>query len=187
MPKLSRRKKGFTLIEVLVVIAIIVIALPTIFAILYAIVRAQARVFVLKQIKREGDYVINQISNQVRNNAVGIYSDRNLLNEVCDRAGLGTNPYSNDGNSFFFKNREGQWFSYYLDRASVASQASVLAPVDLTSNRVDVTNFTITCNRSGAYSPPIITLAFDINYHLPRFQEQLATINYQTQITMKNY
>ena len=191
MFKFFSSKKGFTLVEMLVVLGIVAITLPAVFTILFTIIREQARVYALKQIKREGDFVLNKISNQIRNYATGIYEDITLNNEVCDKAGAGQNPYVDNGNSFYFKDRNGEWFQYYLSNTNIASGSSTTVPVNLTSNKVDVSNFSISCNRAGdpagSYAPPTIILSFNIGYHHAQFQEELATLNFQTQIAMKNY
>ncbi len=187
MFKFFLSKKGFTLVEMLIVLGIVAIVLPAVFTILFTIIREQARVYALKQVKREGDFVLSKISNQIRSNAVGIYMDPALDNEVCDRALIVPTYINNNGDSFYFEDKKGDWFRYSLSNASIASDSSTTVPVNLTSGKVDISNFSISCNRTGPYAPPLITLSFGVGYHNAQFQEELATLNFQTQIAMKNY
>lgn len=182
-----RKRSGFTLIEMLVVIGVVAIALPAIFAIIFAIIRQQARVYALKQIKREGDFVLNRMEDTIRNSATGIFTNSLLENEVCDISGLGTNPYPSDGSEFFFEDKFGNWFQYRLDQSTVASRSGVLPTANLTTPAVQVQNFSISCFREASYSPPTITISFNISYNGAQFQEQIANLHYQTQIQMKNY
>lgn len=182
-----KKSLGFTLIEMLVVVGILAIALPAVFAIIFAIVRQQAKVYALRQVKREGDFVLNAMENTIRNEAVGIFTDSLFNTEVCDQALLGVNPYSNDGSSFYFKDRAGNWFRYSVSNSRVASASGTIPTDLLTTASVTVADFTLSCNRAAAFSPPLISISFNVNYSASQFLEDLATLHYQTQVQMKNY
>lgn len=184
-----KRLLGFTLIEMLVVIGIVTIALPATFAIIFAIIRQQARVYALKQVKREGDFVLNKMEDNIRNNAVGIFNSSELNNEVCDQNLIAPTYGSDNGSEFYFKDKLGNWFQYYLNSTdNIASQSTVLSqPVNLTTSTVRVNNFFISCNRTAAFSPPVIFISFNIVYSTAQFQEQQVKIQYRTQVGMKNY
>lgn len=187
--KKMKKILGFTLIEMLVVIGIIAIALPATFAIIFAIIRQQARVYALKQVKREGDFVLNKMEDNIRNNAVGIFTNQSLSSEVCDQSLVKTNYGPNNGSGFYFKDKSGNWFQYYLlNNTNIASQSAVPSqPVNLTTSAVKISTFSLSCNRTAAFSPPVVSISFDIAYSADQFQEQNAKIHYQTQVGMKNY
>lgn len=195
---------GFTLIEMLVVIGIIAIALPAAFAIIFAIIRQQARVYALKQVKREGDFVLNKMADNIRNNAVGIFTSSDLSTEVCDQAGAFPKRYppdapdesaSDDGSHFYFEDKFGNLFRYYnyyntqapdYFIASESAVSSAISTVNLTTSAVQVPHFYLSCTRSAPFSPPVVSISFNITY-ASDFQEQFATLYYQTQIGMRNY
>jgi len=184
-----KKSRGFTLVEIIVVIGIIAITLPATFAIIFAIVRQQAKTFALKQVKREGDFVLNVMEAAIRNNAIGIFKDSSLSSssEVCDQARIGDNPYTDNLGNFYFADRSGKWFRYFLNNWSVTSQSAGVSPVNLSTSQVQVSNFSLSCYRTAAFSPPIISISFDVLYNSGQFREQFATLHYQTQIGMKNY
>ncbi len=178
---------GFTLVEMLVVIGIVAITLPATFAIIFAIIRQQARVYALKQVKREGDFVLNKLDDNIRNNAIGIFTDASLSSnyEVCN---LANTSASNTSGNFYFKDKIGNWFQYSSSPDnSIAFQSAVSSTSNLTTSAVKISNFLISCNRWAAFSPPIVSISFDINFNGAQFQEQQVKIHYQTQVGMKNY
>lgn len=61
-----KRLNGFTLIELLIVIGVMAIILTTVTGILISIVKAQQKVRILSEVKRNGDFVIGIIEENVR-------------------------------------------------------------------------------------------------------------------------
>jgi len=83
-------KKSFTLIETIVVIAVIGLTLPVLFATILTLMRQQIKIYRLSQVKREGDYIINLMENTIRNRAVTVHSeqptDNNLVCQLVVRS-----------------------------------------------------------------------------------------------------
>lgn len=186
-----KKRLGFTLIELLVVVVIVGLVLPAVFAIVFAVIRQQARVFALKQVKREGDFVLNAMEFNIRNYASGIFADQALTDEYCDQAlTFGRKTYTDDGSSFYFEDDLGNWFRYYLITNNnipiVASGSGTASNLNLTTSKVRITNFSLTCEREAAFSAPVISISFDVVYNSP-FQDELITLPYKTQVQMKNY
>lgn len=196
---LKKFKAGFTLIEVLVVIGVITIALPALFAIVFAIFRQQFRIYALQEVKRQGDNALGIIQDITRNYGVGIYSDPGLTTEKC--ADKGSNYSDSLGTNFYFKDKSGNRFKFYVDTDSdkLASESQRLSggsPItetfDLNSPKVRIlqvgsTPF-ISCERTSAYSPPTLTINFKVEYNTASEQpENKAEMIYQTKIKMRNY
>ena len=72
-------KKGFTLIETIVVVAVIGLTLPVIFSIFFVLFQQQTKIYRLNTVKKEGDYVINLIENTIRDDAVTILSSNSPI------------------------------------------------------------------------------------------------------------
>ncbi len=179
-------KRGFTLIEIIVVIGIIALALPAMFAIVFGILRQQTKVYALKQVKSEGDFVLNVVENTIRTYAAEIYSNADLTTEEC--TGLAEKT-SYNGTPFYFKDKNGNWFRFYKNSTKISSDSAVLASaVDLTSTKTNITSFNLECSTNSPFSPPVISIDFDIEYNPSATRpEDKAQLNYQTKVKMRSY
>lgn len=184
-------KKSFTLIETIVVIAVISLTLPVLFAIILTLMRQQIKIYRLSQIKRGGDYVINLMENIIRDNAVSIHTTTppNDANIICKN--IGTSPSST---SIYFLDKNKQWFGYLATSNSVAStSANLVSPINLTPSKIIVSNFSIYCSRNFIHSPAIISLGFDICYDTGSGvctgtrPEEVTSMHYQTRIKLRSY
>lgn len=186
-------KKGFTLIETIVVVAVIGLTLPVIFAIFLVLLQQQTKIYRLNTVKKEGDYVISLIQNTIKKNAVLILSDTSPIppdetNTECDDD---LTSYGSTSNLYFL-DKNGLWFGYELSTDSIASSASNLATANLTSTKTQVSNFSIECSRTYIYSQPSVSLSFDIKYCIDAAcdqtrPEETASLHYQTKIKLRNY
>lgn len=187
---MKKIKKAFTLIETIVVIAVIGLTLPVLFATILILMRQQVKIYRLSQAKREGDYLINIMENTIRNRAVTIYKSAviNDSNIVCQDA---PNSYSSPTSDLYFLDEAKQFFGYKLNGATVASDSA--NPVNLTSSKIIVSNFSISCLRNTIYSPPSVLLGFDICYNTgsglctSTRPEEVTSIHYQTRIKLRSY
>ena len=127
------------------------------------------------------------MENTIRNSAIGIYKLDVIddLNIVCrDDLSSYSNPY--------FLDEDKQFFRYRLVGTKIASESA--HPADLTSSKIVVTNFSISCYKKSIYSPASILLGFDICYDTgsggcasTRPEEATPTLHYQTRIKLRNY
>ena len=181
-------KKSFTLIETIVVVAVIGLTLPVLIGTIFILVRQQTKIIRLSQVKREGDYIINLMENTIRNRAISIHSGIPTEgNIVCKDAGS-----SSSGPPLYFLDKNGQWFGYLADSNSIASN-SANPTINLTSSKILISNFSIDCSRKIIYSPASISLGFDICYDIgagvctSTRPEEIASLHYQTRIKLRNY
>ena len=190
MNQISKIKniESFTFLEMLVVIGVIGFTLPVLFAIIFAILQQQTKSYRLSQVKREGDYALNIIENIIRNNARSIHNNQppNDENKVCI-----TNGSNSDAPLYFQdKNTLGTWSRFYLNGDKIASQSSNPPGVntDLTSSKVKVTTFSISCQGKGLHSSPIVNISFTIQYNTASTRpEETALLNYQTKVKLRSY
>lgn len=184
-------KKAFTLIETIVVIAVIGLTFPVLFAIILTLMRQQVKIYRLSQIKRGGDYLINIMENVIKDNAITIHTATppNDANIICKNVGI-----SASSTSLYFLDKNKQWFGYLATSNSVASTSANLAsPINLTSSKTIVSNFSIYCSRNAIYSAPSVLLSFDICYETGSGvctgtrPEEITSMHYQTRIKLRSY
>ncbi len=175
-------KKGFTFIEIVVVIAVISLALPALFTIIFTILQQQTKIMHLIEVKREGDYAMNVIENLIRNYGVSIQAADN--SPVCADQTLSDTSFDH-----FVDNLNKNTFSFSVDGSNrIASSSSIMTTVYLTNTNVSVSGWSMTCTRSNKYSPPLIKMQFNIQYATTSTRpEDTASLNYQTAVQMKSY
>ncbi len=184
------RKKGFTLIEMIVVVAIVGLVVPAIFAIIFGIIREQTKINRLVTVKGEGDYILNIVANTIRNNAFSIHSatppsDSNL---VCNDTG------TSDPGPLYFQDQHGEWFGFIINGETVSSESSALVEsAMLNSQQTIITNFSLGCSRVNTFSAPVISIEFDICFMTDAGLcsstrvEETAELHYQTKIKLRNF
>lgn len=172
-------KKGFTLIEMLVVIGVIGLTLPVFFAIVFSILQQQARLYALQEVKRQGDNMLSFIAASVKNNTTGIY-DSTTFNAVSEQCSSTTkNSYNSDQGNFYFKDKNNNWFRFYFNSDNLVYE-SLTVSYSLNNNKVTVDNFLISCYRLADYSTAIVTVSYDVNIGS-------SSLNFKTRIKLKNY
>ena len=192
-------KKSFTLIETIVVIAVIGLTLPVLFALIFTLMRQQIKIYRLSQVKKEGDYLLSTMGNTIRDNAMTIHqanppSDANI---VCND--LVTSPiYPTGGGTIgnlYFLDTNNNLFGYRLTGTKIASDSAspTVHSVDLTSSKIVVYDFSIACAKNADYSTPYVSISFNICYQTTSANcvtsrpEEKASIHYQTRIKLRNY
>jgi len=187
--KLKVKSYGFTLIETIVVVTIIGLVLPTIFAIVFTVLREQTKVYRLTTVKREGDYALNTISNLIRNDAFSIHSSlpAATANQVCK-----TLETFSSSTGLYFLNDSNQWFGFEFSDNKLSSSSATLSSY-LNSNNTIVDNFSIGCQKTADYSSPVVNLSFDICFKTSSGNcnstrpEETANLSYQTRIKLRNF
>lgn len=182
MNRNHNRILGFTLIETLIVIAIVAMIIPALFGLFFAHVRAQAKVYVLQQVKTNGDGALGIIETLVKDNAISIHSGSPPTsgNEVCSTA---SSSYSS---TMYFLDRSGSYFNFALSSGKIASSSSVMSTVYLTSDKVSVSSFTLSCDRGSSYSQPVVSIGFTVTQAGAGGRtDESATLQYQTKVQLR--
>ncbi|KKP61104.1 MAG: hypothetical protein UR56_C0016G0015 [Candidatus Roizmanbacteria bacterium GW2011_GWC2_34_23] len=185
-------KKGFTLIETIVVVAVIGLTLPVIFAIFFVLLQQQTKIYRLNTVKKEGDYVINLIENTIRDEAVTILSSNSPIPPDATNLKCANDSTSySSTSSLYFLNGEGSWFGYLVSGNTIASSSASLASINLTSSKTRISSFSISCSRKYLYSQPSVSISFNIKYCndvacSQTRPEEIASLFYQTRIKLRN-
>lgn len=181
-------RKGFTLLELLVAIGVVTLLMPVLFSIFFATLQSQTAVAILSQVKRDGDGALSTLEYLIKNRAFAIYSDAGGTTEVCSTVSGFSTPTSSA--TVYFADSAGTLFSFALDGNRIASYSASISPnpAYLTSTKVVASNFSISCNRTSSFSPPIVSVSFTVaNPASATRHEEKATLNYQTKIKLRSY
>lgn len=184
-----KKKSGYTFIELMIALSILTLILPVIFGVLFVVGRQQAKVLVLQEVKRSGDYALNAIQTLTRQYGRSLHSafPPTSANQVCVEA-----DSSYDGD-IYIKDQSGNTMRFFEDEEKIASE-SAKSPTGgsdetlyLTSDKVAISSLLIGCERFTSFDPPILSISFTAsqkNDAAP--QEESAQLNYQTKIKLRN-
>lgn len=183
------KKKGFTLIEVIVVIAVIGFVLPALFSIIFSILKQQVQVYYLAETKREGDYVLSTLQTLMRP-TVEISMDASGSIAKCAKVERYPVSGYDNGSAFYFTDNTNTTSEFYLytnngkGTIKYKQDVSSLSPAaDLTTDKVTVTSFQLACERLSTYSPPTLTLIFTLHYDT---STATTPLTYRTKIVLRN-
>lgn len=184
-------KKGFTFIELLIAVGIFSLSVPIVFGLFFINLNIQAKVFRMQEVKRQGDNALTVIQSVIRQSARSIHSAAAASdsNQVCTPD---TNSYTG---TLYFKDSLGDVFSFYQDGNTdqIASTSSKLATGGsddanpLTSTKVKISDFVISCDQPSSFSPPLVNVKFTVSEtnNSGRHEEQ-ASMYYQTTVKLRN-
>lgn len=187
---LLKNLPGFTFIEIAVVVGVISIALPTIYAIFFLILQQQVKLLRLTEVKRQGTFLNDTMTTLVRNNATGIYKAQNGA-QVCSNAVAGDKSYSTG--TLYFKDKQSNWFDFNITSQKIASESSVATTSYLTApttpTKVLVTSFTSQCSVTS-YATPIVIFTYDMCYNINGScgsGSDEVSFHFQPTVKLRNY
>jgi type II secretory pathway pseudopilin PulG len=188
----KHKKKGYTFIEIVIVIGIVSITLPIIFSLFFINLRSASRIYALQEVKRNGDIALSSIETFIKGDAAKIITGFGDDTELCTTPLLPLTPTPTPANSMFFKNTHNMNFGFALGGTSgdkIASQSSTGGGTSyLTNDKVKVTNLKFSCQSLSDFSSPSVNVSFTISKKVPTgapIQDQ-ATLNYSTRIRLRN-
>lgn len=154
-------------IEAIVVIGVIALALPTLFAVFFLILQQQIHSAKLLDVKKQGLFVSNIITTTIRQNATGIYTTyEDPTSSVCSSSAQGSHTYPS-AFPLYFTDTNSNWFYFDSTNNTIASASSLFAsPLYLTSSTalIQPSSVTYGCSATG-YGSPIVTLNYSVCYH----------------------
>lgn len=182
-----KRDAGFTLVEVIVVIAIVSIMLPVIFSIITTVARQQSKIYRISEAKQQGDFALAFMKNYIRNTGDRIYQLHNnqtneFAVEVCNTlAPPGNTHITQTGKDFYIKknNTPNQYFRFYNERSRIdldgasGNREREISQIffddngsvqQLTTNNVKIENFSLQCIRRTESGKPYIVISFLIYF-----------------------
>jgi prepilin-type N-terminal cleavage/methylation domain-containing protein len=176
--KKSSHSRGFTLIELTIVLSILGIILPAVFALFLAHIRAQTKVLILQEVKRNGDQAINTMVTLIKADGRGLQSLDG--SPICNTTGT---TYAGD---IYMVDSQDNRFMFHDVLGRIASES---ARTDyLTTDKVAISNFQLSCQRDSQFTGPLISISFDVAQALTTTRaEESVTLPYQTKVRLRNY
>ena len=182
-------KKGFTLVELLISIALMTIIGTVTVAMISTVLRSSKNTTLAGDIRQSGNYVTEQISDTVR------YATDFKL-------GIGANPLDTTDSSTYTRDCSTTITSHYL--ALTTNNDEKVFYCDSTANAIDfreatsasysplidtstvsVTNCSFTCSQASAGAPPTISISFTAS-HPGNFSENNVSMPFSTSTLMRN-
>jgi len=160
-----KKQKGFTIIEIVVVIGILGIIAVIGTNMFFTVMRSSTKSKNLMTVKQNGEYALSVMERMIRNSSVV---------DICE-SGM-TKIKIMDSN------KEETEFAF-IDNY-IASNSS-----RMTSDQVKVTSGTFDCSSVGDFNPKTIVINFTLDQNVslaPRVEEE-ASINFKTTIETRNY
>lgn len=185
--KIQYGEKGYTMIEMMVVIIIVGIVLPLVFSILYTIIQQQLKINRIVEVKKQGDYVLAFMKNKIESDAIRISSSTALADEKCTT----TSPtYSSANGSFYFMNKLNQAFIYDASSGQlIQTNTATNLQTSLTTGKVVVKNLTFKCIKRSTLGSPLVQISFTVEYNNttpnPR-PEEIAILSYKTKLRLNS-
>lgn len=185
-------KKSFTLIELVIVIGVIAISLPVIFGLFFISLQSQSKIYILQEVKRNGDYALNIMQATLKQYAK-IVTNSTYTTEVCPV--IPANPTPTPSSNAYFVDKFGKKFNYSLNLNKIASNSPVVLQGGndiqnwyLTNDKVKIDSLRFTCYKTNIFSPPIVSVSFTVSQAgTPARHEEKASLDYQTKIKLKSY
>ncbi len=161
-----KRSNGYTLIEMMIVIGILAVIMPTVFSIIYILIQQQLRIFRVSETKREGDRIAFFVKDTILREAVGIYKKNGA--DRCTSAST-TPEQTNDGSDFLLartKTSSATGFSFEQTGESlIFHDLNDGTSEKLHGERVRVSDFQIQCLRKSNVSNPVVGVSYTVTFY----------------------
>lgn len=192
MIKRFKNHKGFTLVELLVVITVLITVGIVSVQIITSSLRGTNKTNLIDTVRQNGNYAISQMAKAIQ------YSEEFLGLSPDDSAGSYTRtcpsspadppvPVTTSYKYIKIKPFDEEIIKYGCGIAGdeITSNTSPL----INTSSVAVSDCSISCTQAGVADPPIITVFFKLSPKNPGtlFEQILSPITFQTSVTMRNY
>lgn len=189
MRKQLGNQKGYTVIELLAVLVVMVSVGVIITSVLFTSLRGTGKSNIVNEVRQNGNYAISQMSRMIEFSQIfgGVSTDGTTYTANCvaivPPSPTPTAPpvqYSHIKVTSF-DNRE-IVFSCSGNPLTVASNGAAL----IDTNRVEVTSCYFSCTQNSINDAPVIKINFTVSDRNATFVENQANIPFETSVSMKN-
>lgn len=155
------KKRSFTLIEMIVVVGVIALLIPTVFAMTFALIRQQLTLYGYSELRRQGALVQQTIRNLVSQRAAEVTDATYIATDICPPL---TTPTPTGAPRLYFQDKESQGFSLSQELSAPYRFASFSASTGktyfLTNSLITIDDLSFTCYRVNTGSPPFVYASY---------------------------
>lgn len=173
-----RNREGYTIIELLAVISILVILAGIISGILYSTLRGSSKTRITSEVTQNGDYAISVLTNMI-SSSTSVTKIGGVEIQDCT-----ANP---SGTSISLKNIDGDEYSIFCTGNNISSGSSSLINTNQVQVRVNSCQFYCSQKAADPYSIPIIGIELIIEDRNAGLFENKASSLFKTSVSMRNY
>jgi type II secretory pathway pseudopilin PulG len=177
--------KGYTLVELLAVIVIMITVGTVIMSILVSALRGGNKSQTTNQVRESGNYVISQMSKMITfaKHLDGLSTDNIKYDSNCVLKVVSPAPTPIPYQYIKFTAFDGGQTTFSCSGGNIASNTAAL----IDTSTLVVTNCTFICTQPSISIPPTIDISFTLNEKInSSFSEKKASIPFETSITIRN-
>jgi len=179
-PALSDRSesKGYTIIELLAVISILVILAGIISGILYSTLRGSSKTRITTDVAQNGSYAIGVMSN--------ILAASRSVTKV-DGADITDCTTLKTGSSIAVKSIDGDEITFACSGINISSNSVSLINTNQVQLKADSCSFSCQQKSTDSYSIPIVSVEFTIEDKNAVLFENKSSSAFRTSVSLRNY
>lgn len=189
-------RRGYTIIELLAVISILVVISGVIVAILYSTLRGSNKTKISGEISQNGGYVLSVVTNEIHDSrSVDQLGDSQIPGDIKDCATVSPTPPPSSSESITLRRIDGSRTTFSCEDVAVAGETvhsiaqDGVPLINTALVAVEPGSCKFTCDQSvgDLYAFPIIGVTFrlvDKNSGLPEFS---ASQLFETSVSLNNY
>lgn len=189
----NMKRKAFTLIEMLIVLTVVSILIPTVFSIVYVIMRQQVRIYRVIETRRQGDSVLTFIKDRmVRSKQITNNPSSPPYTPRCATVGppvTSSNNTTEDAFDIAFLDNDDNRYRIYLNKTTGNLMFQPLpggTATPINNNLVSVSSFVITCARRAQEGAPLISISYTIQFKdTTAVEDVVVSLPYQTKIKLR--
>lgn len=170
-----KKQKGFTIIEIIVVIGILGIIAAVGTNMFFTVISGSTKSKNLTTVKQNGEYALSVMERMIRNSSDVI---TNTDGQICESGMTKIKIINSDKEEIEFA------FIDLGGNSYIASNSS-----RITSDQVKVTSGVFNCSSTGDFNPKTIVIDFTLDQNIsptPRIEEE-ATMDFRMTVGIRNY
>lgn len=162
--KSNKKNNGYTLVEALVVMIVLITVGGLIFSVLYTTLRGTVKTDTVNNLTQNGDYTMSLMTNLIRNaqNFGGVSNNGITYQPGCVAPIVGSGTPTPSPASYKYiklNNFDGGTTVFSCTGSSIASNSAIL--IDTTN--INLTACSFTCSQNSLFAPPTIGISFTMD------------------------